>query len=65
MDVCCADMRHQLTLACDRHADPYECPERLVAHSAEFGIWGLILHDGGRAVVGINFCPWCGAALRS
>ena len=63
MRICCEGMRAQLEKRCPRHDDPYRCPDRLVVHSAEFGVWGLIVHDGGRTAVPIAFCPWCGAKL--
>ncbi|WP_460363473.1 DUF6980 family protein [Actinocorallia lasiicapitis] len=56
-------MRYQLSRRCEKHVDPYECPDRVVVHSERYGVWGLIIHDGGRAVVGISFCPWCGQKL--
>jgi hypothetical protein len=34
-----------------------------VIHSPRFGVWGLIVHDGGRTAVPITFCPWCGTRL--
>ncbi|GAA3234373.1 hypothetical protein GCM10010468_67430 [Actinocorallia longicatena] len=61
--MCCADMRYQVTRRCAQHDDPFECPDRVIVHSVEFGVWGLVIHDGGRAVVEISFCPWCGAKL--
>lgn len=63
MAFCCGDMRHQLERVCAQHPDPYACPDRLVVHEEKFGVYGLVIHDGGRAVSRIAFCPWCGAKL--
>ena len=35
----------------------------LVRHSAKFDEYGIIVHDGGAAVIRIRFCPWCGTTL--
>lgn len=64
MSLCCVDMRRQLTHRCERHDDPFACPDRVVVHAPEHRLWGLVVHDGGRSVIGINFCPWCGAKLE-
>ena len=60
---CCADMLRQLSHKCDRHADPYDCPDQIVSYYAKFDEYGLIIHDGGASSVGIKFCPWCGTEL--
>jgi hypothetical protein len=54
-------MGHQATFRCGQHPDPFDCPDRVVFHHD--GEYGLIIHDGGSAVIGMAFCPWCGAAL--
>ncbi|MCD0452176.1 hypothetical protein LO762_23715 [Actinocorallia sp. API 0066] len=53
-----------MTRRCETHSDPFDCPDRVVSHAPEHGLWGLIIHDGGSSVIGINFCPWCGAKLE-
>ena len=63
MRICCERMRAQLERGCPRHDDPYLCPDRLVVHSAEFGVWGLVVRGEGRMAVPIAFCPWCGTRL--
>jgi hypothetical protein len=60
---CCADMRDAVTHVCDQHADPFECPDNLIAYRAAFDEYGLIVHDGGASYVLISRCPWCGAQL--
>jgi hypothetical protein len=49
---------------CDLHSDRFDCPDALVNYADKFDAYGLIIHDGGRSVIGINFCPWCGKKLR-
>lgn len=56
-------MAHQVAGRCDRHDDPFECPDALVTFDARFQEYGLIIHDGGTSAVGITFCPWCGSRL--
>lgn len=48
---------------CSHHEDSFDCPDRLVVGPPESQYWGLIIHDGGRSYVIIEYCPWCGAAL--
>ncbi|WKU48243.1 hypothetical protein Q3V23_31595 [Streptomyces sp. VNUA116] len=62
-DHCCEQMTRQVDWHCDTHADPYACPDALVTFSAKFREYGLIIHDGGTARIGIDFCPWCGLRL--
>jgi hypothetical protein len=35
----------------------------LVAYSAVFDEYGIVVHDGGKSYVRIDFCPWCGSRL--
>jgi hypothetical protein len=62
-DHCCAEMTRHVDPHCDVHVDPYACPDALVGFVAKFQEYGLIVHDGGTAVIGILFCPWCGRRL--
>lgn len=61
--LCCDSMRAALQIACDAHDDPFDCPESLIAYSEAFDKFALIVHDGGRDVVVIRYCPWCGEGL--
>ncbi|HEX8915338.1 MAG TPA: hypothetical protein VF796_23500 [Humisphaera sp.] len=63
MDHCCDAMRRHAEHACDRHPDPFDCPDHLIHRSPTTGAYGLIVHDGGTSSVRIHFCPWCGARL--
>jgi hypothetical protein len=60
---CCAEMQRQVTRRCDQHPDPFDCPDSVVSFNPKFREHGLIIHDGGGAVYGIAFCPWCGSRL--
>ncbi|WP_460304199.1 DUF6980 family protein [Actinocorallia aurea] len=56
-------MTYNANHRCDAHPDPYDCPDTLVAFTAEHE-YGLIIHDGGSSYIEIAFCPWCGRRLR-
>jgi hypothetical protein len=60
--ACCKRMQAQLHLACPEHEDLSRCPDSLVARWPG-GEYGLRVHDGGSAVVKIEYCPWCGTRL--
>jgi hypothetical protein len=34
-----------------------------VAYSLVFDEYGIVVHDGGKSYVRIDFCPWCGTRL--
>lgn len=63
MTHCCQRMEDQVTLQCDDHPDPFDCPDRVVVYSDRFDEYGLIVHDGGSSSITILFCPWCGTEL--
>ncbi|MCC6924952.1 hypothetical protein [Novosphingobium sp.] len=54
-------MAYDLEQICAQHTDRYDCPDALVAQIR--GGYGLIIHDGGRGVIMISYCPWCGTEL--
>ncbi|WUD79063.1 hypothetical protein OG937_42950 [Streptomyces sp. NBC_00510] len=60
---CCEAMTTHVNWHCDQHADAFDCPDALVGFTAKFQEYGLIIHDGGSAVITIEFCPWCGQRL--
>ncbi|WP_375345236.1 hypothetical protein ACEWPB_14270 [Priestia megaterium] len=60
---CCEDMKYHANFNCDIHKDPFECPDKLILFDKRDDEYGLIIHDGGTAVIGILFCPWCGKKL--
>jgi hypothetical protein len=50
---------------CEKHPDRFDCPDALIHYSTRSDGYGLIVHDGGSSVIGIGYCPWCGAVLAS
>jgi hypothetical protein len=62
-DHCCESMTRQVNWRCGQHDDPFTCPDALVLFIPKFQEYGLIFHDGGTAISGIAFCPWCGQPL--
>ena len=63
MTHCCEAMKHWAENQCQTHPDRFSCPDALVHQSSKSGDYGLIVHDGGSSVIGISYCPWCGASL--
>lgn len=60
---CYEDMKYHANFNCDIHKGPFECPDKLILFDKRDNEYGLIIHDGGTAVIGILFCPWCGKKL--
>lgn len=60
---CCDRMRANVENVCADHPDRFDCADALLSYIPKFDEYGIIVHDGGSAVVGIVFCPWCGARL--
>jgi hypothetical protein len=56
-------MGYQLNHVCEHHPDPFDCPDALIEVRKD-GSAGLMIHDGGHAVIRIKHCPWCGAKLK-
>jgi hypothetical protein len=63
MTYCCEEMTRQMHHACTSHPDLADCPDSLIAYSEDTHQFGLRVHDGGRSVIDISHCPWCGANL--
>lgn len=63
MNHCCERMVKSIQQVCDKHADPYDCPDALMTYIPKFDEYGLIIHDGGHSQVQIHHCPWCGKKL--
>ncbi len=61
--LCCDMMEDQISHKCPDHENPFDCPDNLISYTAMFDEYGIIIHDGGTSVIGINFCPWCGSKL--
>lgn len=60
---CCEMMTENVEKACDQHPDRYDCPDCLIDYWPDRRTYGLIIHDGGRSVIVISYCPWCGTKL--
>lgn len=58
---CCSMMAEQLTREC-RHHSRWDCPDILVNYWAHFTEYGLIINST-ESIIGIQYCPWCGAKL--
>ena len=61
---CCEMMTGNVENTCESHPNRFDCADMLVHYEDDVDAYGLIIHDGGGSVIGITFCPWCGAALR-
>lgn len=60
-DYCCEQMQDDLQRRCSIHADRSDCPDALIGRAN--GGYGLMIHDGGSAMIAISYCPWCGVRL--
>jgi len=56
-------MSRAVSSSCSKHENRFDCPDALVNYLPKFDEYGIIVHDGGTAVSGIGFCPWCGTRL--
>lgn len=64
MTYCCETMKLTVTRSCATHGS--HCPDIVMVQQTEGvvkGRFGIPIHDGGSAVISIDFCPWCGTAL--
>jgi hypothetical protein len=60
---CCKRMATALTMSCDQHDDPWDCPDVAVIYHEPFDEYGIPIRDGGMSYLLIEHCPWCGTAL--
>ena len=60
---CCEMMKTNTENHCDRHDNSFDCPDCLIHYDDKFDEYGIIIHDGSRSCITINFCPWCGKKL--
>jgi hypothetical protein len=61
---CCDLMTGAVNFYCPDHKTRFDCPDALIYYSTLDGSYGLIVHDGGSASIQIQYCPWCGKALK-
>jgi len=62
IDYCCFKMQTQVEYRCPEHEDLSDCPDSLVTRLGVGG-YGIRIHDGGKSMVLITHCPWCGLQL--
>jgi hypothetical protein len=62
---CCDTMKYWANYVCEKHPNPFDCPDNLVTYDAADRSYGLIVHDGGSSSISIQFCPWCGANITA
>ena len=64
MTHCCEVMARAIDPKCPDHPDPWDCADALIAYWPRFDCYGMMIKDGGRSVLAMDFCPWCGHKLR-
>ncbi len=64
MKYCCQKLKEKVEYICDKHPDPFDCPDNLIYYSNSLNVYGLIVHDGGSSFIQIDFCPFCGTKLN-
>ncbi|PJZ41869.1 hypothetical protein CH370_09670 [Leptospira kmetyi] len=64
MNFPCVHIADQVTQKCLDHPDPMNCPDILIIYSVQEKIYELPIRDGGKSGSKIDFCPWCGVALK-
>ena len=60
---CCPDLAYHITNRCVKHDNAFDCPDSVIVPTSQG--YGLPIHDGGSSFIEINYCPWCGANLKS
>ena len=63
MGHCCERMTEKVQSTCEQHPDRFDCPDCVIDYDPKFDEYGIIVHDGGRSYVTIDFCPFCGTKL--
>lgn len=59
---CCNNMKRTVNFKCNTH-DDFDCPDKLILYIPKFDEYGIIIHDGGKSLITIRFCPFCGSKL--
>ncbi|MFR8143659.1 MAG: DUF6980 family protein [Clostridia bacterium] len=60
---CCRRMEENVNQTCKEHSNMFECLEQIITYNRKFNEYGIIIHDGGKSYLLIEYCPWCGAKL--
>ncbi len=49
---CCDEMKERAEYVCQKHRDPFDCPDRLIYYSKKLNVFGLIIHRRRKFVSG-------------
>ena len=60
-DYPCIHIAYYVTETCEKHSNPWECPDILLVKSSHG--YGMPIRDGGTSMVNIDYCPWCGTKI--
>lgn len=60
---CCENMKENIEFKCSVHDNAFDCPDCLISYNDKWDQYGVIIHDGGKSSILINYCPWCGKKL--
>ena len=58
---CCLKMKYYLTF--DKRTKEIN-PDAIIRVSGKTNDYGIPIHDGGSSFIKIDYCPWCGKALK-
>jgi hypothetical protein len=58
-------MRSNVEKSCNDHPDRHNCPDCIIDYSSGDDNYGIMIHDGGSAMIAISYCPWCGTKLAT
>jgi len=56
-------MRSNVEATCEQHSNRHDCPDCLIEYRSGSREYGIVIHDGGESMIGIDYCPWCGTSL--
>ncbi len=61
---CCETMASYINPNCEQHSNPVDCEDALATYDAKTDSYALLARFWSSWVTQINFCPWCGDAMR-
>ena len=56
-DFPCVHIAYHTTNKCEKHKDPWECPDHTLVRSRRGREFGIPVRDGGSSMIVIEFCP--------
>ena len=62
---CCLDMAMAISRGVNKRGKIIYDDVDVVMRQWEDGTIGIPVHDGGSSIIGINYCPFCGAKLKN